>query len=68
MQDELIQAAFLEGFLCDEHLAFDVTHLKARDALISSEKKGTKPPTKHGHKTKEEQVAWLAKQAESKRI
>ena len=32
MQDELIQTAFLEGFLCDEHLAFDATHFEARDA------------------------------------
>lgn len=64
MQDELIQTAFLEGFLCDEHLAFDATHFEARDASKPSEKKEAKPPKKRGRKTKEEQAAWLAEQAE----
>lgn len=64
MQDELIQAAFLEGFLCDENLAFDATHFEACDAPIPSEKKEAKPPKKRGRKTKEEQAAWLAEQAE----
>ena len=64
MQDELVQTAFLEGFLCDEHLAIDATHFEARDASIPSEKKEAKPPKKRGRKTKEEQAAWLAEQAE----
>lgn len=64
LQDELIQTAFLEGFLCDEHLAFDATHFEARDASKPSEKKEAKPPKKRGRKTKEEQAAWLAEQAE----
>ncbi|WP_318618369.1 transposase [Sporosarcina sp. YIM B06819] len=64
MQDELIQTAFVEGFLCDEHLAFDATHFEARDASIPSEKKEAEPPKKRGRKTKEEQAAWLAEQAE----
>ncbi len=37
MQDELIQTAFLEGFLCDEHLAIDATHFESRDAAKPSE-------------------------------
>ncbi|MEK5069020.1 transposase [Sporosarcina sp. FSL K6-1508] len=64
MQDELIQMVFLEGFLCDEHLAFDATHFEARDASKPSEKKEAKPPKKRGRKAKEEQAAWLAEQAE----
>ena len=64
MQDELIQNAFLEGFLCDEHLAIDATHFESRDASKPSEKKTTKPPKKRGRKTKEEQAAWAVEQAE----
>lgn len=64
MQDELIQNAFLEGFLCDEHLAINATHFESRDASKPSEKKTTKPPKKRGRKTKEEQAAWDAEQAE----
>ena len=62
MQDTLIQQAFLEGFLCDEHLAIDATHFESRDASKPSEKKET-PTKKRGRKTKEEHAAWLAEQA-----
>lgn len=64
MQDELIQTAFTEGFLCDEHLSFDATHFESRDASKPSEKKEAAPPKKRGRKTKEEKAAWLAEQAE----
>lgn len=64
MQDELIQIAFLEGFLCDEHLAFDATHFEVRDASKPSKKKEIKPSKKRGRKTKEEQAALAAEQAE----
>lgn len=63
MQDTLIQQVFLEGFLCDEHLAIDATHFESRDASKPSEKKET-PTKKRGRKTKEEHAAWLAEQAE----
>lgn len=63
MQDALIQNAFVEGFLCDEHLAIDATHFESRDAAKPSEKKET-PPKKRGWKTKEEHAAWLAEKAE----
>ncbi|TKI63269.1 transposase [Lysinibacillus mangiferihumi] len=63
MQDELIQTAFTEGFLEDEHLGFDATHFEARDASKPSEKKETQPK-KRGRKTKEEHAAWLAEQVE----
>ena len=43
MQDTLIQNAFLEGFLCDEHLAIDATHFESRDASKPSEKKEPAP-------------------------
>lgn len=64
MQDELIQTAFIEGFLCDEHLGFDATHFESRDASKPSEKKEPVAPKKRGRKTKEEHAAWLAEQAE----
>jgi hypothetical protein len=39
MQDELIQTAFTEGFLDDEHLVFDATNFESRDASKPSEKR-----------------------------
>jgi transposase len=64
MQDTLIQTAFIEGFLCDEHLAIDATHFESRDAAKPSEKKEPAPPKKRGRKSKEEREDWLTKQAE----
>ena len=63
MHDELIQAAFTEGFLEEEHLSFDATHFEARDAAKPAEKKETQPK-KRGRKSKEERAAWLAEQVE----
>lgn len=64
MQDSLIQSALTEGFLTDEHIAIDATHFESRDAAKPTEKKEPEPPKKRGRKTKEEQEAWLAEQAE----
>lgn len=66
MQDSLIQIAFREGFLEDEHLAIDATHFESRDAAKPSEKKEPASPKKRGRKSKEERDAWLTKQAEIK--
>ena len=63
MNDDLIRAAFTEGFLADEHVSYDATHFEARDASKPSEKK-EKVPKKRGRKSKEERDAWLAEQAE----
>ena len=63
MQDTLLQTAFTEGFIRDEHLAVDATHFESRDASKPSEKKES-PPKKRGRKTKEELAIWLAEQAE----
>ena len=63
MNDDLIRAAFTEGFLADEHVSYDATHFEARDASKPSEKK-EKVPKKRGRKSKEERAAWLAEQAE----
>jgi len=49
MQDTLIQIAFREGFLCDEHLAIDAIHFESRDA---AEKKEPVPPKKTWRKIK----------------
>ena len=64
MQDQLVQAAFTEGYLKDEHLGFDATHFESRDASKPSEKKEAAPPKKRGRKTPEEQAIWLAEQTE----
>ena len=63
LNDDLIQTAFTEGFLTDEHVSYDATHFEARDASKPSEKK-EKVPKKRGRKSKEERAAWLAEQAE----
>ncbi|WP_431028769.1 transposase [Lysinibacillus sp. LZ02] len=63
LQDDLIQTAFTEGFLNDQHLSVDATHFEARDASKPSEKK-EKAPKKRGRKSKKEREAWLAEQAE----
>ncbi|KGR89431.1 transposase [Ureibacillus massiliensis 4400831 = CIP 108448 = CCUG 49529] len=64
MQDVLIQTAFTEGFLCDEHIAIDATHFEARDSAKPTEEKEPIQPKKRGRKSKEERAAWLAEQAE----
>ncbi|WP_375199215.1 transposase [Lysinibacillus sp. RS11] len=66
MQDTLIETAFIEGFLCDEHLAIDATHFESRDAAKPSEKKEPTPLKKRGRKSKKERDAWLTKQVEIK--
>ena len=63
LNDDLIQSAFTEGFLADEHVSYDATHFEARDAPKPSEKK-EKAPKKRGRKSKEEREAWLLEQAE----
>lgn len=63
LNDDLIQSAFTEGFLADEHVSYDATHFEARDASKPSEKK-EKAPKKRGRKSKEEREAWLLEQAE----
>ncbi|RPJ95674.1 IS4/IS5 family transposase [Rummeliibacillus sp. TYF005] len=63
MHDGLIQTAFTEGFLDDEHIGYDATHFEARDASKPTEKK-EKTSKKRGRKSKEERAAWLAEQAE----
>lgn len=63
MHDGLIQTAFAEGFLDDEHIGYDATHFEARDASKPTEKK-EKTPKKRGRKSKEDRAAWLAEQAE----
>lgn len=63
LNDDLIQSAFTEGFLTDEHVSYDATHFEARDAAKPSEKK-EKVPKKRGRKSKEEREAWLLEQAE----
>ena len=66
MHDELIQSAFTEGVLEEEHLGFDATHFEARDAAKPSEQKEI-APKKRGRKSKEERAASLNK-PKSKRI
>lgn len=63
MNDKVIQIAFTEGFLTDEHITEDATHFEARDAAKPTEKT-EKTPKKCGRKSKEEREAWLLEQAE----
>lgn len=63
MNDKVIQIAFTEGFLTDEHITEDATHFEARDAAKPTEKT-EKTPKKRGRKSKEAREAWLLEQAE----
>lgn len=64
MQDTLLQLIISEGFLDDEHMAFDATHFEARDASKPTVKKEAKAPKKRGRKSKAERDAWLVERAE----
>lgn len=63
----LILKAIEEGFIEDEHIAIDATHIEARDRFIPEEESiddSPKQPKKRGRKKKEELEAWQKEQEE----
>lgn len=65
IQEQLVQRAINEGFIFDDTIAIDATHIEARDQAPAKEEKVKPEPKKRGRKSKEEREAWLLqKQAE----
>ncbi len=64
VQDALILQAIQEGFITDDTIAIDATHIEARDQAPVKKDKPKTAPKKRGRKTKEEQEKWLQEQTE----
>lgn len=64
VQETQIFQAILEGFVTDDTIAIDATHIEARDQPPVKEEKTESEPKKRGRKSKEEQEKWLQKQTE----
>lgn len=64
IQEELLFQAISEGFITDNTVAIDATHIEARDQAPQKEKKPKPEPKKRGRKPKAERDQWLKEQSE----
>jgi transposase len=64
VQETLLLLAISEGFISDDTVAIDATHIEARDQAPAKKEKPKSEPKKRGRKTKEEQENWLQEKAE----
>lgn len=64
VQERTLLLAISEGFVSDETLAIDATHIEARDRAPKKSAKAKEEPKKRGRKTKEEQDQWRLNKAE----
>jgi len=64
VQEELLLQAISEGFIPDDTVAIDATHIEARDQAPPKEEKSKPEPKKRGRKPKAEREQWLKEQAE----
>lgn len=65
MQEQVVKQALLEGFITDETVAIDGTHIEARDQAPAKQEQQEKPePKKRGRKSKAEREAWLKQKQE----
>ena len=64
MQEQVIQHAMTEGYISDETVAIDATHVEARDQAPAKEEKEKPEPKKRGRKSKAEREAWLKQKQE----
>ncbi|MEC0665474.1 IS1182 family transposase [Priestia flexa] len=64
VKETQILQAILEGFIMDDTVALDATHIEARDQAPAKEEKPKSEPKKRGRKPKEEQEKWLQEKAE----
>ncbi len=64
VQETQIPQAILEGFITDDTVALDATHIEARDQAPAKEEKPKIEPKKRGRKSKEKQEKWLQEKAE----
>lgn len=62
--ESILFTAFHEGFIEDDTLAIDATHVKAHEQAPPSEKKVNPEPKKRGRKSKDEREQWLKEQQE----
>lgn len=59
IQHQLLQDAMSEGFIQDDTIAIDATHIDARDQAFKKQDKPESQPKKRGRKSKSEREAWL---------
>jgi transposase len=64
VNETLVVEALSEGFIQDETVAIDGTHIEARDQAPPKEDKPETKPKKRGRKSKAEQEQWLQEKAE----
>ncbi|OMF16151.1 IS1182 family transposase [Paenibacillus sp. FSL H8-0548] len=59
MQEQLLKQATVEGFITDDTVAIDATHIEARDQAPAKQEKRKTEPKKRGRKSKVDREAWL---------
>lgn len=59
IQKQLIQTAMTEGFIQDDTIAIDATHIEARDQAPPKQHEPKPEPKKRGRKPRHEREAWL---------
>lgn len=64
VQERILLQAVSEGFVSDETIAIDATHVESRDRAPFQKEKVKEEPKKRGRKKKEEREQWLLQQAE----
>ncbi|GAK10716.1 mobile element protein [Geomicrobium sp. JCM 19039] len=64
LQMEVLNQAFHEGFITDDTVAIDATHIQARDRAPVKPKRPKPTTKKRGRKPKAEHEVWLKERAE----
>lgn len=64
IQTQLLTQAMKEGFITDDTVAIDATHIEARDQAPVKQDKDKQDPKKRGRKSKTEREAWLKQKQE----
>lgn len=64
IQEQLLKQALAEGFIKDDTIAIDATHIEARDQAPVKTEKEKPEPKKRGRKSKAEREAWLKQKQE----
>src|SRR5690606_27333895 len=64
IQTQLLAQAMMEGFITDDTVAIDATHIEARDQAPAKQEREKQAPKKRGRKSKAEREAWLKQKQE----
>lgn len=67
IQEQLLKQAMAEGFITDDTIAIDATHIEARDQAPAKQEKEKAEPKKRGRKSKAEREAWLKQKQEDEK-